>query len=206
MNSGFSPSEKKYMLSLARASIELYVKFGKALRLDMEDAPKSLLEEAACFVSLHEGAELKGCIGSLQAFRPLVLDISANAIASATQDPRFPPLLESELGKITVSISVLSKPRPLLVRSGEDLLSKLKKGRDGLIIKKGFFSATFLPVVWDDLSEKEEFLTHLCRKAGLSADEWRDPEGMEFFTYGAEEFSESEVKKWFWGRLLHAGK
>ncbi|MFH1257510.1 MAG: AMMECR1 domain-containing protein, partial [Candidatus Micrarchaeota archaeon] len=92
MSADYSPNEKKYMLSLARASMELYVKFGKVLKIDTGDAPKSLLEERACFVSLHGNSGLRGCIGSLQAFRPLVEDISANAIASATQDPRFPPV------------------------------------------------------------------------------------------------------------------
>jgi AmmeMemoRadiSam system protein A len=186
----YSDFEKKLMLSLARKSIHHYLEHKKILAVDRKEIPKALLDEGACFVTLRIGKELRGCIGSLEAHRPLLDDLLHNAIASAFSDPRFPALRENEFHKIGISISVLTIPKPLKVKDSADLLKKLIIGKTGLIIRKGYSGATFLPAVWEEVPEKKDFLTHLCWKAGLPPNEWKNTADMQFFTYGAIEFSE----------------
>jgi AmmeMemoRadiSam system protein A len=184
-------SEKAFLLKLARESIAHYLREERMLEKKPSELPsKALVMDGACFVTLYSGGELRGCIGTLEAHRPLYLDVLENAVASATEDPRFDPLVLGELETLTISISVLSKPVPFPVKDAADLLKKLVIGKHGLIIKKGLARATFLPVVWEQLPKKEEFLGHLCVKAGLESDAWKDTKRMEFFTYEAEEFSE----------------
>ena len=183
--------EKAFLLRIARESVKFFLEDGKRLDLDPKDVPsKKLTEDGACFVSIHKDGELRGCIGSLEAHRPLVFDVLENALASAFGDARFYPLDRNELDQVKFSISVLSEPKPFRVKDCDDLLKKLKPNKHGLIIKKGIARATFLPVVWEQIPEKEEFLSHLCMKAGLLPNEWRDTKKIEFFVYEAEEFSE----------------
>jgi AmmeMemoRadiSam system protein A len=184
-----SDSEKKFCASLARKSIEYYIKNGELLELSEKEINgksflKKLLEEKACFVTLMEGGELRGCIGHLVKMKPLYLDIIENAVNAAFEDPRFPPLSREELLKIKIEVSVLTEPAPLEYSSPEDLLKKLRAGTDGLIIRKGYASATFLPSVWEELPKKEEFLAHLCLKAGLSSDAWKE-KGLKVERYEA---------------------
>ena len=184
-------NEKEYLLKLARESIDTYLRTGKRMELSPKSVPaKSMTENGACFVTLRIGPQLRGCIGTLEAHRPLVFDVIENALCSAFEDPRFHPLRPDELQKATISISVLSAPKPFPVKDAADLLKKLVPGKHGLIIQKGYSRATFLPAVWEELKGKEEFLSHLCMKAGLDADAWHDTKGIEFFAYEAEEFSE----------------
>ncbi len=183
--------EKAYLLKVARESLDCYFRKGKRLEIEPKEVPsKSLTENGACFVTLHLNGQLRGCIGTLEAHRPLVFDVLENALSSAFEDPRFYPLRPEELPQVKISISVLSAPKPFPVKDSADLLKKLIPNRHGLILQKGYARATFLPVVWEQLAKKEEFLSHLCMKAGLEADAWRDTKGMEFFVYEAEEFSE----------------
>jgi AmmeMemoRadiSam system protein A len=183
--------EKAYLLKIARDTIAFYFKTGRRLEPEPKDVPSGkLVENGACFVTLRMGEQLRGCIGTLEAHRPLVFDVIANALSSAFEDPRFSPLRPEELASVTVSISVLSAPKPFPVKDSADLLKKLVPKKHGLVLQKGYARATFLPVVWEQLGKKEEFLSHLCMKAGLEADAWRDTRGMEFYSYEAEEFSE----------------
>ena len=182
--------DKKFLLRLARKSITHYLSKGSKLMLEPSEVPsKNLVENAACFVSLHDGEELRGCIGSLEARKPLFMDVIDNAVSSAISDPRFYPLTKQEIEKVKISISVLTEPKEFPVKSPEELLEKLIPKKHGLIIQQGVARATFLPVVWEQLPEKEEFLQHLSMKAGLSPDGWKDPE-TKFFIYEAIEFSE----------------
>jgi len=182
--------DKKFLLNLARKSIHHYLSKGKLLEMGPGEIPsKELIEDGACFVTLHKNGELRGCIGSLEAHRPLFIDVIDNAVASAVEDPRFQPLSLRELGKVTISISILTKPKPLPVSSPDDLLKKLIPNKHGLILERGLARATFLPVVWEQLPGKEEFLQHLSMKAGLSSDGWKDPQ-TKFYVYEAIEFSE----------------
>jgi AmmeMemoRadiSam system protein A len=183
--------EKTFLLQLVRKTIIRFFSTGKPLELKPEEVPsKKLVEIGACFVTLYKGSNLRGCIGTLEANRPLVFDVINNSLESAFNDPRFQPLGPGELEKVKISISVLTKPEPFPVKNKEDLLKKLKPNKHGLIIKKGWARATFLPVVWEQLPTKEEFLSHLCMKAGLAEDAWKETKGMEFFVYEAEEFEE----------------
>jgi len=143
----------------------------------------------ATFVTLKIKGRLRGCMGSLQAVEPLIESIGHNAVNAAFNDPRFPPLTGSELAAATIEVSILTDPRPLAHEGGVDLLRRLTPGQDGVIIRKGGAGATFLPQVWDQLPQKEDFLTHLCLKAGLSGDAWRHP-GLEVSTYRVQHFEE----------------
>ncbi len=182
--------EGKYLLKLARETITQYLENGEIAQPNPKDVPsRKLIEKGACFTTLYEGQKLRGCIGSLERERPLVFDVVENALNAALRDPRFHPLEKRELGKIRIEISVLTEPQKKDFKSPEELLDFIVPGKHGLIIKKGWARATFLPVVWQTLKTKEEFLSHLCMKAGLRPNAWKE-NGMEYFFYEAQEFSE----------------
>jgi uncharacterized protein len=149
-----------------------------------------LLAPGAAFVTLHvHGDMLRGCIGSLIGYRPLIEDVRENARAAAFEDPRFPPLHAEELPDLVIEVSVLTEPEPLEYDDDEDLVRKLRPGIDGVIIESGRHRATFLPQVWDQLPLIEEFLDHLCYKAGLSAQAWRE-HTLQVSIYQAQKFQE----------------
>ncbi len=148
--------------------------------------PAELMEERATFVTLTIGGRLRGCIGMLEACRPLAEDVAANACAAAFEDPRFEPLTKKEFEKLEIHISVLSPPEELTFSSEEDLLSRIRPCTDGLILQDGFRRGTFLPSVWDELPEKELFWAHLKRKAGLPTDYWSDT--LRVFRYTTDYF------------------
>jgi AmmeMemoRadiSam system protein A len=125
------------------------------------------------FVTLKINHRLRGCIGSLSANASLAEGVRDNVLNAAFHDPRFSPLTATELDAVQIEVSVLSEPAALDYTDAGDLLSKLKPGIDGVILKKGYASATFLPQVWEQLPQPEAFLSNLCMKAGLSADRWR---------------------------------
>lgn len=185
----YSDQEKHQLLTLAKSSIQLAIQgFSEQdihNQLSTEDS--FLMEIRACFVSLHKGKDLRGCIGSLEAYRPLNDDIIHNAISAALRDPRFPPVTEEEFDSLTVEVSVLSPVTPLEVNDENDLLEQLNPHVDGLIIDDGIgHRATFLPQVWEQLPDKKEFLAHLKRKAGLAVDAW--PKSLQCYRYHCEAF------------------
>lgn len=130
----------------------------------------ALKQPGATFVTLTKQGQLRGCIGSLQAHRPLLADIHANAVAAALYDPRFYPLEKEELQQTHVEVSLLTAPEPLPFTDEADLLQKLVPFEDGIIITCGQHRATFLPQVWEQLPDPRQFLTHLKQKAGLPSD------------------------------------
>jgi AmmeMemoRadiSam system protein A len=148
--------------------------------------PPELMEERATFVTLTIGGRLRGCIGMLEACRPLAEDVAANACAAAFEDLRFPPLTRAEFKKIEIHISVLSPPEEMSFSSEADLLSQIRPGIDGLILREGFHRGTFLPSVWEELPAKEEFWEHLKLKAGLPMGYWSD--SLRVFRYTTEYF------------------
>lgn len=154
----------------------------KELSIDTSDKPKKLLENRACFVTIEISRRLRGCIGTLQAYRPLIIDIVANAQAAAFKDPRFEPLSSEEFKKITLQVSVLSNPEPLQFSSEEDLLTKIQPKIDGLIITDLNHRGTFLPSVWDQLPNKVDFWQHLKLKAGLPPDYWSNSIKVQRYT------------------------
>lgn len=129
-------------------------------------------EKWATFVTLTLNGELRGCIGNLEACDSAVNSVRCNVRYAAFNDCRFSPLSKEELAKIRVEVSVLTQSRKLEYRDAAELVSKLRPLVDGVILRKGGCSATFLPQVWEQLPEPESFLSHLCHKAGLPADCW----------------------------------
>ena len=148
-----------------------------------------LEEPGASFVTLTSGrapgGALRGCIGSLEARRPLREDVEANAVAAACRDPRFPPLGRAELDDVVVEVSVLSAPTALPVAGEAELLARLRPGVDGVILSDARHRATFLPQVWEQLPDPADFLARLRRKAGLPADYWGRDVVVETYTVTA---------------------
>jgi AmmeMemoRadiSam system protein A len=173
---------------LIRARNAIALKLGAATAA--EPAHPQLSQRGACFVTLtHDGA-LRGCIGTLAAHRLLDEDVRANAAAAAFHDPRFPPLGAAEFPVVRVEVSLLGTPKALPVRSKAEALARLRPGIDGVILSCGGRRATFLPQVWDDLSEPAVFLHHLQRKAGLSGDDWSPDSQLQ--TYTVEKWKEAK--------------
>ncbi len=160
----------KELLKLAREAIEKKLD-GKEVRIK-EDIKKKYSEKKASFVTLTEKGELRGCIGSLYPRHELYKDVIENAIHAAFDDYRFSQLKKSELSDIKIEISVLSIPEEINFKNEKELLQKIDK-KMGIILKNGFNSSTFLPQVWEEISDKTEFLEHLSRKAGLDRDAWK---------------------------------
>lgn len=182
--------QQEFLLKLARRAIEHYLKTGEKMELPPAELPyEKLIEEGACFVCLKINDELRGCMGSLYNRRPLFMDVIKNAVAAAFGDIRFPPVKESDLEKIKISISILTEPVPLKVSSPEEVLEKLDPTRHGVILQQGVERATYLPAVWKEIPDKVKFLETLGMKAALGPQGWKDPR-TEFFVYEAEEFSE----------------
>lgn len=131
--------------------------------------PKVLDEKGACFVTLEKEGNLRGCIGSIIAHKPLIEDLISNAQNAAFSDPRFSPLREDEFDNLSIAVSLLSTPEKMSFKNEQDLLSQIKPFVDGIIIKDGYHQAVYLPSVWEQLPEKTDFLNSLKMKAGLSA-------------------------------------
>jgi hypothetical protein len=129
-----------------------------------------LREHRASFVTLTLAERLRGCIGSLEAHRPLGEDVASNARSAALRDPRFPPLTPAEFDRVSVEVSVLSAPVLLPFGDHDELVAQLRPGVDGLILACEGRRGTFLPQVWEQLPEPEAFLAHLKQKAGLPPD------------------------------------
>ena len=127
-----------------------------------------LKEQKATFVTLTIDGKLRGCIGSLIAHRTLLEDLISNGKAAAFSDPRFSPLSKDEFNKVKVEISILTQPKHLEYKDFDDLKKKLRPKKDGVILQLGDKRATFLPQVWEQLPTFDEFMVHLCKKAGLN--------------------------------------
>jgi AmmeMemoRadiSam system protein B/AmmeMemoRadiSam system protein A len=161
----FGEAHGRALLAIARNSIEAAL--GVAAPERLPDA--SWLKAArASFVTLTQSGALRGCIGSLEAHRPLGEDVSHNARAAAFSDPRFAPLTLDELARTRIEVSLLSTPKPLAFADHADLIAQLRPGEDGLILEYGDARGTFLPQVWESLPDPELFIAELKRKAGLS--------------------------------------
>lgn len=168
MIDNFSEKEQKELLKIAREAIENYLKTGKVAKLEVTDKFK---EKRAVFVTLRNNEELRGCIGHLEAYKPLVEAVAEMTIAAAVDDNRFLPVTLGELPQIKIEISVLSPMQKI------SNVSEIKLGEHGVMIKQGFHGGTFLPEVAEHFNYNlEEFLNSLCvHKAGLPPDAWRDP-------------------------------
>jgi len=154
------------LLQIARASISEAL--GTGSRVQDVDEPW-LKEWRASFVTLQLGEELRGCVGTLEAQRPLADDVAENARAAAFQDTRFKPLAREEFSRTDIEVSLLSAPKRLLFEDHADLIAQLRPGVDGIILEQGDGEkrATFLPQVWEGLPDPEQFIAHLKQKAGI---------------------------------------
>lgn len=179
-------SEKELLLRVARSSIEAHLS-GQKVETPPDPAP-ALCEPRGVFVSLHRQGRLRGCIGYLEAVKPLLAAVQEMAAAAAFHDPRFPPLRQEELADLEVEISVLSPMRRV------SKVEEIEIGKHGLYIEKGWARGLLLPQVatqcgWD----RTTFLQQTCCKAGLPPDAWKDPD-TRIYVFTAEIFADHPVK------------
>lgn len=186
-------ADRRFLLDLARATLMRAAADPDVGSLDFpeQDVPARLKEPAACFVTLTLNGALRGCIGHVKPQEPLYSAVMHNAQNAATRDPRFSPVLPDEVPDIRIEISVLSEPQPLNFSSPGELLEKLQPGVDGVLLRVGPRSATFLPQVWGQIHDKTEFLNQLARKAGCAPSAWKDP-GSSILIYRVDAFHEDE--------------
>jgi len=160
------------LIALAETAIDHGLRHGRPPLIDPSLYPPTLQEPRAAFVTLFDRfGELRGCIGNVEAYRPLALEVSANAFAAAFRDPRFPPLMAREREGLACKLSVLTPPEPVEFADETELVAGLRPGLDGLLIESGDCRGTFLPAVWENIPEPGNFWRELKRKAGLPGDE-----------------------------------
>ena len=189
MSTDPKPDHQHYgqvLLPIARAAISTALKQPMAAP---EDAPW-LQQNGACFVTLTQQGQLRGCIGSLEARRSLLADVKANALAAALQDPRFAPLRLTELARTRVEVSLLSPMQAMQFDGQADALAQLRPGIDGVVFQFGQRRSTFLPQVWEQLPSVTEFMAHLKLKAGLPADFWA--QGVLLQRYTVDKWQEGD--------------
>jgi AmmeMemoRadiSam system protein A len=175
------------LLGTARHAIG--AKLGRARGCSPDHA--ALATPGATFVTLFCRSELRGCIGTLKAHRPLGIDVRVNALAAAFHDPRFPALKDREFEELSVEVSLLSPAEKLYVADEAELLARLQPGIDGVILDYAGRRATFLPQVWASLPEPRAFIVELKRKAGLREEFWSA--AMNVFRYDVTKWKESEL-------------
>ncbi len=192
-NKRFTENQGQWLVKLARRAImkELADKTPDTesgmLAKALED--ESFQAHCGTFVTLKIQGQLRGCIGNLTSTESVLDGVKRNAVNAALHDPRFSSLSAAELDRTEIEVSILTEPRPLEYHDWRDLIQKLRVNVDGVIIRKGHTSATFLPQVWEQLAQPEDFLTHLCLKAGLPSDAWKSSE-LEVLTYQVQYFEE----------------
>jgi AmmeMemoRadiSam system protein A/AmmeMemoRadiSam system protein B len=188
-----SENQGSALVTLAR--LTLLEHFKQHLTSERRDRVRATLADPALqapcgtFVTLKIGSQLRGCIGSLVGHEPLAEGVRTNALNAALHDPRFRPLTAEELDRVAIEVSVLTTPQPLEYADAADLAARLRPHVDGVTIRKGFSSATFLPQVCEQLPDVETFLYHLCQKAGLPGDAWRKG-NLQVETYQVQYFEE----------------
>jgi len=166
--------ERKTLLDVAIAALKHGLVWHVALPVDPRAHSAALQEEKATFVTLKQQGRLRGCVGTVEPFRPLVVDVAHSAFAAAFRDTRFPQLRAKELADLDVYISILSIPEEIQFDSELELLQRIRPGEDGLILEDGYNRGVFLPVMWAHLTTPNRFLEHLKVKAGLPEHHWSD--------------------------------
>jgi len=183
-----TPSQQDLLLKVAREVITKSIARDN-FHVNTESWAPQLMFRKATFVSLHINNILRGCIGSLRAHQPLAIDIAQNAVKAALSDPRFPPVTAEEVEQLTIEVSILTTPQEIYPASQSDLCTMIRPGIDGVTIQDGECRATFLPLVWHNMSTAEEFISSLKEKAEISAEHW--PDTIRVWTYQAIEFSDA---------------
>lgn len=189
-----SPDQGQVLVRLARQQIAQQLGIVSTQPLDREALSQPELQQVrGVFVTLHKRGALRGCIGSLAGVEPTVDAVRRQALNAAFHDYRFTPVTADELDTLEVEVSVLTSPQPLPYETPDQLVKLLRPGQDGVILSgPGGASATFLPQVWHQLPAPEQFLGHLCRKAGLPEGAWRSGQ-LHIATYRVQSFEESRL-------------
>ncbi len=188
----FTDAERAELLQIAHSSVEQGLQTGHPAHVSLENLSERLREQRASFVTLEHNGELRGCVGTLEPFRPLAVDVAENAFASAFRDPRFPALQAPELESLDMQVSVLGAPSRIAFASEADLAARLQPGIDGLTVQLGSRQATFLPSVWAMLPEPQRFLQALKQKAGITP--YEDLSALIAWRYVTESFSRKESR------------
>ena len=170
------------LLAIARHAIA--ARFG--IEASAVTPPAELSQPGASFVTLTQNGQLRGCIGSLEPYRALAVDVAENALAAAFRDPRFAPLERDELARTRIEVSLLGAAQAIDFACEDDAIARLRPGIDGVILSHGSRRATFLPQVWESLPDPHHFIAELKLKAGLPADFWDS----------AISLARYQVKKW----------
>ena len=181
-----SDSHRQFLKELAKKSIRYGLKNKQPLPLDLSALDDEFTIPCATFVTLHKHGQLRGCIGMLEASRPLAEDIAHNSYAAAFSDPRFPPVTEEELADLSIHISILHPAERIYCSSEAELLTVLRPNIDGLTLEDGIHRATFLPSVWESLPDPADFVHNLKIKAGLKEHYWSDT--LRAYRYTTESF------------------
>jgi AmmeMemoRadiSam system protein A len=190
MQDRLSAQEKETLLRLARQAMQAGVRQQPLPTFERLELTQRLREPGASFVTLTMNGNLRGCIGALEPYQPLVEDVREHAVAAALEDYRFPPVSEKELPQIRIEISRLTLPQVLSYAGADDLLARLHPGVDGVILRDGMRRATYLPQVWEKIPDPQEFLASLCQKMGAGPDTWRRRH-LEVLVYQVEDFHEA---------------
>ena len=185
-----SEIDKKKLLKIAREAITCAVRNEQLKRIKFQEHSQLLRDPGASFVTLTIREKLRGCIGTLEANQPLILDVQEHAVAAAMEDYRFPVVREEELQLINIEISRLTPVHLIDYSNPEDLVSKIRMNVDGVLIKAGGKRATFLPQVWEKVPDPEQFLSQLCMKMGAPPDLWR-ARHVQIYTYQVEKIKEA---------------
>ncbi len=181
----------RVLLPMARAAISkaLGQPDGAAEDAKAAEAAVWLQQPGACFVTLTQQQQLRGCIGTLQAHQSLLADVKANAVAAALHDQRFKPLSRAELAATQIEVSVLSPMQAMHFDTEAQALAQLRPGVDGVVFQYGRLRSTFLPQVWQQLPDVHQFMAHLLHKAGLPPDFWHA--GVQLQRYSVRKWQEA---------------
>ena len=189
-SAALSPKQRQLLLTAAAQTISSGLKSGSSPNVALESYPWPLRAQRACFVTLKIDDKLRGCVGSVKPQQPVVADVVGNAFKAAFGDRRFSPLTAQELtdaqGTVSLSVSILSHPRPMSFGSEDEATAALRPGQDGVILQAPEGRGLFLPQVWESLPKPRDFLRHLKAKAGLAEDYWSDR--LQLFRFGTETF------------------
>ncbi len=182
----------KVLLNIARAAISRSLSISCPFP-KMDDTTFWLSEPGATFVTLTQASELRGCIGSLYAYDPLIKDVSNNAVSAALRDPRFKPLKANELDTINIEVSLLSELQPLSFNNEVEALKQLRPDVDGVVFEYGAHRSTFLPQVWESFPQPQQFLAKLKSKAHLPENFWT--KGIKLSRYTVSKWRETEYSE-----------
>ncbi len=184
----FSQQDQQTLLEIAKQSILHGLSTGHSLPVKATDFSDPLNEKRASFVTLKKNGQLRGCIGMLEAVRPVVEDVAENAFSAAFRDSRFEPVTVDEMDDLSIHLSILSTPQPIEFTTEQELLGKIRPNIDGLILVQGMHRGTFLPAVWESLPDPKSFLDNLKLKAGLEKNHWSDQ--IKVYCYQTESIEE----------------